>query len=796
MWVGVENEPEIVAQYMTEPASETRRLLKIKLGKGLKRIWHYEPFALPEIYDKTPLLKGTSLEPGSELHVYPVTASDQSFLRAASICGYGPFLRPGFSHSAVIEDTTVRRVIGLDLEQTTYLQDGGFPLPTDPLISAAIVTWDNRYFCRTCCGTFDSSSFPSVRGYDVARVGSSEEIVEWVLDWIQTEEPDYVAIHFGYKFDVSRLCAHGDLSMSSFFARKNLGAKGTGLNLAVDGCTMIDTHWFIDKVHRSDYDSMALDEIAIKHGMQGKAEAPTMSVDPADEQADLTDMIFYNIVDAYLHKEILLRPGYLDEIINLATSSRCPISDSCRYITGTMVSTLLSSMALEHNRVLDWSSDGNQDLHIEGARVFDPVRGYHSDVAIMDFASMYPSMMINANISVETVFDVTEDYFSRTPDQAFSQIAAGVPIRTEPAADCVDWNSRYSFLSVGDKVACIDRSTVGFTPQVLQHLIQKRKQVGKATKQGWAMKVLANSMYGANSAPTSGLFSYLAGSSVTLSGRWCITVVEAISYLCGFRVVYGDTDSVFVSKFKPSAMTPFSLIDVIHRVFSFTPYSEVRLEAEKRVAHMILIGKKMYFGKSVNPTDTLLPDGRVVSRVDYNTDVSLMPDSDFTDFAKGIAMRRKDRPPVLRHAVEFTCQTVIRHCGSSDCVRELGEFYAGEQDRLLSCDFNPKHGMYERRKGGVSYLEFSNESGDLVRIKPENYDPAQHVPCPQRLMRSIRNNCDKILEACNLPGVDECIKRYIKGASFGSAVSSIFSDALVSSRDSSYGVNAGFGVGL
>lgn len=237
VWLGIEHDTSIIEDVCEKGLGENQKVLKIKLGKGAMRLYHRELFTLPDVSTLQPLGKGTSLEPNSELHVYPVTTSDQSWLRAASICGYGAFLKPGFDLQSTMENTTVRRVIGLDLEQTTFFRDGAFPLPHDPLVSAAIVTWDNRFFCRTACGTFVKNAFPFEDNYDVARVKNSEELVEWIFDWIEREDPDYISIHFGYKFDVSRMCAHANPLRASSFLERNLGMKGKGFDLSVDGCT-------------------------------------------------------------------------------------------------------------------------------------------------------------------------------------------------------------------------------------------------------------------------------------------------------------------------------------------------------------------------------------------------------------------------------------------------------------------------------------------------------------------------------------------------------------------------------
>ncbi|EGZ14368.1 hypothetical protein PHYSODRAFT_386538, partial [Phytophthora sojae] len=61
-----------------------------------------------------------------------------------------------------------------------------------------------------------------------------------------------------------------------------------------------------------------------------------------------------------------------------------------------------------------------------------------------------------------------------------------------------------------------------------------------------ALKVAANSLYGAFGATTSHLYNYHAASSITSAGRWIIHVEMAIARGLGLNAVYGDTDSLFL----------------------------------------------------------------------------------------------------------------------------------------------------------------------------------------------------------------------------------------------------------
>jgi DNA polymerase elongation subunit (family B) len=109
---------------------------------------------------------------------------------------------------------------------------------------------------------------------DVARVSNSTELADWAMQWLITETPDFVAVHNGFKFDVSRLAAHCLRHYWHYFRETNLGKSNRGHDLAIPGVTMIDTYYFLSKLHNVEYESFALDNLASVIGEEGKKQHP------------------------------------------------------------------------------------------------------------------------------------------------------------------------------------------------------------------------------------------------------------------------------------------------------------------------------------------------------------------------------------------------------------------------------------------------------------------------------------------------------------------------------------------
>jgi DNA polymerase-2 len=98
-------------------------------------------------------------------------------------------------------------------------------------------------------------------------------------------------------------------------------------------------------------------------------------------------------------------------LYELARLTQIPIQHQARTSIGTGLSSMQLSWAYRNNVLIpakkrepeDFKSASTLLLADRGGLIFQPVMGYHEDVAELDFASMYPSLMEMHNISPETV---------------------------------------------------------------------------------------------------------------------------------------------------------------------------------------------------------------------------------------------------------------------------------------------------------------------------------------------------------------------------------------------------------
>ena len=209
-----------------------------------------------------------------------------------------------------------------------------------------------------------------------------------------------------------------------------------------------------------------------------------------------------------------------------------PLYETARMSSGQRVEHLLVRKAYEKNilvpnRPSDDEYDDREAEAYEGAFVVDPVRGIHDSIVLFDFRSLYPSIIISHNIDPATL-------------------------------DCTCCKSEGHKAPTGHYFC---KKTRGFIPEVLEELIRRRVDTKKAMKQEadpnrkrlldvqqLALKLLANSMYGYYGFQRARWYCRECAEAITAWGRDYIHRAIKSAESHGFKVIYGDTDSIYITK--------------------------------------------------------------------------------------------------------------------------------------------------------------------------------------------------------------------------------------------------------
>jgi DNA polymerase I len=210
----------------------------------------------------------------------------------------------------------------------------------------------------------------------------------------------------------------------------------------------------------------------------------------------------------------------------------------------------------------------------KGAIVIDPVAGVHFNATVLDFASLYPTIMKTHNISYETVDCPHEECKTGTDNQV-------------PQTDHWTCTRRRGMIS----------QTIGFFRDTRVNWFKPKSKdnaVDEKTRNWYsvverALKVFVNASYGVTGAPHFELFCMPAAESVTAYGRDAIERTKKKAESMGIRVLYGDTDSVFLD--NPSIEQQEELVAWSSKDLG------IDLEVEKTYKYVALSDrKKNYIG--------------------------------------------------------------------------------------------------------------------------------------------------------------------------------------------------------
>ncbi len=212
-----------------------------------------------------------------------------------------------------------------------------------------------------------------------------------------------------------------------------------------------------------------------------------------------------------------------------------------------------------------------KDKKYRGGLVIDPVEGIHFNVTVMDFASLYPSIIKVKNISYETVRCPHEECKKNTIPETNHWV-------------CTKKNGLTSLL-----IGSLRDLRVNYYKHLSKSESLSEEQRQQYTVVSQALKVILNASYGVMGAEIFPLYFLPAAEATTAIGRH--TILETIKRCqeSGIEVLYGDTDSLFIK--NPTKKQIQTVIDWAKKEH------KVELEVDKEYRYVVLSGrKKNYLG--------------------------------------------------------------------------------------------------------------------------------------------------------------------------------------------------------
>jgi len=269
-------------------------------------------------------------------------------------------------------------------------------------------------------------------------------------------------------------------------------------------------------------------------------------------------------------------------LVVISRIARMPIDDIARMGVSQWIRSLLYYEHRQRNALiprreeLDARSQGVvneaiiKDKKYRGGLVIDPVEGIHFDVTVMDFASLYPSIIKVRNISYETLRCSHEECKKNTIPDTNHWV-------------CTKYNGLTSML-----IGSLRDLRVNY----YKSLAKKAKTLEQKelyTVVSQALKVILNASYGVMGAEIFPLYFLPAAEATTAVGRHIIMETIKKCQENGIQVLYSDTDSLFVK--NPTSEQINKVIDGAKRDHG------VELEVDKEYRYVVLSNrKKNYLG--------------------------------------------------------------------------------------------------------------------------------------------------------------------------------------------------------
>ncbi len=227
-------------------------------------------------------------------------------------------------------------------------------------------------------------------------------------------------------------------------------------------------------------------------------------------------------------------------LVIIARIGRMPIDDIARMGVSQWIRSLLYYEHRQRNAIipkreeLEKRSEGVmsdaviKDKKYRGGLVVDPKEGIHFNVVVMDFASLYPSIIKVRNLSYETVRCPHEECKKNT-----------IPQTNHWA--CSKKNGMTSLI-----IGSLRDLRVNYYKSLSKKETLTEEQKQQYTVVSQALKVILNASYGVMGAEIFPLYFLPAAEATTAIGRY--TILETIKKCegTGIEVLYGDTDSLFI----------------------------------------------------------------------------------------------------------------------------------------------------------------------------------------------------------------------------------------------------------
>jgi len=400
---------------------------------------------------------------------------------------------------------------------------------TDVNISLKVLSFDietntetGQIYSIACTGKTDAvfiigkeeSSEP------ITFCSNEKELIQRFFQHISDQNPDILIGWNVINFDLQKIFERCTFLNIPFNLGKDSGSRivqnrsGTDLlvripgRIVMDVPTMLRANYFTFEEYSLNFVASAMlneTKLIEKSGEEKIAEINRLF------KEDKLALAQYNLEDARLTMEIFNKAGILPNAIERSKRSGLLLDR-----TGGSVAAFdhlylprLHRLGFVASNVEDIPAPSNP---LPGGYVLEPVPGIYDNVLVLDFRSLYPSIILTFKID-PLGFKINSHKRIKTPDGT-------------------SFSSETSIL-----------------PEIIGQLLQARAKAKKDKNPylSQAIKILMNSFYGVLGAQGCRFFSSELATTITRTGQYILKeTIKHIHSTTPYRIIYGDTDSLFV----------------------------------------------------------------------------------------------------------------------------------------------------------------------------------------------------------------------------------------------------------
>ena len=460
------------------------------------------------------------------------------------------------------------RVFSIDIETAT---EDGFPDIKAANEEVLLITIKDSQSKQIV--TFGSRPYENKRS-DVKYIQCNNELhllKEFIIFW-QQNYPDVITGWNTEFFDIPYLVKRIDRELGELFSKKlspwgyinerKTFIKGNEeIHYDIHGIAHLDYLELYKKFTYTKQESYRLDYIA------GEELGDAKKVNPEDNFKDFYNnhwqkFVDYNIHDTELVDRLEDKMRLIELCLTMAYNAKINYEDVFSQVR--MWDAIIYNHLRKKKIAIPAKSGSGKDAQFEGAYVKDPLIGLHKWVASFDLNSLYPHLIMQYNISPETL---TEEKIPCTVEKLLNQQVD------------TDYAKRRD-LSLTANGWCYRRDIKGFMPELMEKMYSDRskfkkqmlkveqeyqndkskshllKEISRLNNLQMAMKIALNSAYGAMGNQYFRYFDLRMAEGITTSGqlsiRWMANKLNAFlnrtlktddkDYIIAI-----DTDSIYLT---------------------------------------------------------------------------------------------------------------------------------------------------------------------------------------------------------------------------------------------------------